>query len=65
MMLRRLLKNCGFDENTDMVKRSEAATDVLKPLVTSVVGDSRHSSRMVGIGGKLYAHFIIAFVRLC
>ena len=65
VMLRRLMKNCGYDENTDMVKHIEAAMDVLKPLVTSNVGDNRESSRMVSINGKLYALFIITFVRLC
>ena len=59
------MRKCGYDENADMVKHIEAAMDILKPLVTSVVGDSRESSRMVSIRENLFARLIIIFVRLC
>jgi hypothetical protein len=50
LMLRRLLRKCGYDEQTDMVKHVEAAGDVIRPMVTSCVGGSKVSSRMVRFG---------------
>ena len=50
VMLRRLLRNCGYDEQTDMVKHVEAAGDVIRPMVTARVGGSKVSSRMVRFG---------------
>ena len=47
VMLRRLLRKCGYDEQTDMVKHVEAAADVIRPMVTACVGGSKVSSRMV------------------
>ena len=50
VMLRRLLRKCGYDEQTDMVKHIEAAGDVIRPMVTARVGGSKVSSRMVRFG---------------
>ena len=50
VMLRRLLRKCGYDEQTDMVKHVEAAGDVIRPMVTARVGGSKVSSRMVRFG---------------
>jgi hypothetical protein len=50
VMLRRLLRKCGYDKQTDMVKQVEAAGDVIRPLVTARVGGSTVSSRMVRFG---------------
>ena len=47
VMLRRLLKKCGYGENTDMVKHIEAARDVVRPMVTAAVNGSKDSTRMV------------------
>ena len=47
VMLRGLLRKCGYDEQTDMVKQVEAAGDVIRPMVTACVGGSKVSSRMV------------------
>ena len=47
MLMRKLLKKCGYGEQTDMAKHVEAANDVVKPMVTASVRGSKMSSRMV------------------
>ena len=59
VMLRRLLRKCGYDEQTDMVKHVEAAGDVIRPLVTACVSGSKESSRMVTFGRE---HFSILMI---
>ena len=49
MILRSLLKKCGYGEQTDMMKYIEAADNVIRPMVTASVSESKMSSRMVRI----------------
>jgi hypothetical protein len=63
VMLRRLLRKCGYDEQTDMVKQVEAAGDVIRPLVTACVSGSKMSSRMVRFGREYFNILIINYFR--
>ena len=49
MVMRSLLKKCGYGEKTDMAKYIEAADNVIRPMVTASFSDSKMSSRMVRI----------------
>ena len=62
-MLRRLLRKCGYDEQTDMVKHVEAAGDVIRPMVTARVGGSKMSSRMVRFGREYFSILMINYFR--
>ena len=63
VMLRRLLRKCGYDEQTDMVKHVEAAGDVIRPMVTACVGGSKESSRMVRFGREYFSILMINYFR--
>ena len=62
-VLRRLLRKCGYDEQTDMVKHVEAAGDVIRPMVTARVGGSKMSSRMVKFGREYFIILMINYFR--
>ena len=49
MILRSLSKKCGYREQTDMMKYIEAAYNVIRPMVTASVSESKMSSMMVRI----------------
>ena len=63
VMLRGLLRNCGYDEQTDMVKHVEAAGDVIRPMVTARVGGSKMSSRMVRFCREYFIILMINYFR--
>ena len=65
VMLRRLLSMCGYGEQTDMFKHTEAAGNVIRPMVTAAVGESRGSSRMVRIGRYFFIILILTCFSAC
>ena len=65
MILRKLLRKCGYGEQADIVKHVEAAWNVLRPMVSAAASGSKMSTRMVRNITKNFLIFIIAYFRLC
>ena len=63
VMLRRLLRKCGYDEQTEIVKHLEAAGDVIRPMITARVGGSKVSSRMEGFSREYFSILMINYFR--